>query len=70
MTVMLCFVLRIGRDGMQSMEFTPGGSLLRFLEDSDLDQVETRRTEIGGLDREPVEIAASPEGTVRMQIYR
>ena len=53
-------------DGMEAIEFTPPGRLLRFLEDSDMNDVYPMENTIHSLPYQDLEISGSNEQTVNI----
>ena len=56
-------------NGMQGMEFIPHGKLLRFLEDSDMNNVYLHDDKIHSLPYNDIEISGSKDQTVRFKIH-
>ena len=53
-------------DGMEAIEFTPPGRLLRFLKDSDMNDVYPMENTIHSLPYQDLEISGSNEQTVNI----
>ena len=53
-------------DGMEAIEFTPPGRLIRFLEDSDMNDVYLMENKIHSLPYQDVEISGSNDQTVNI----
>ena len=56
-------------DGMEAIEFTPPGRLLRFLEDSDMNDVYPMENKIHSLPYQDLEISGSNDQTVNIIYY-
>ena len=56
-------------DGMEAIEFTPPGRLLRFLEDSDMNEVYPKENKIYSLPYQDLEISGSNDQTVNITCY-
>ena len=63
-TIALSWVLHINQNGMETLEFTPNGRLLRFIGHSDLDSIVPLGGVVSGLPRQNLELSAEQQAKV------